>query len=228
MSSSPNTILLIADISGYTRFMKQHAISIGHAKQIIVRLLKALIKAARPPLKVAELEGDAVFLYVQTSDAAIEATAQQVKEQVVNFFRTFKAELREIDALRTCSCDACVHLPDLQLKQVLHVGRVEIERIGRFEKLFGLDVILVHRLLKNSVRANEYVMMTRPMFDCMKDFYGLTPVLYNDLLEGVGRVETLVFHPHQLPLHLLTATPDREPMSVAAKLRWRWEISYKL
>jgi hypothetical protein len=58
MGADSKAILLVADISGFTKFMKLHAISTSHAKQIIVRLLKSLMKASKPPLKVAELEGD--------------------------------------------------------------------------------------------------------------------------------------------------------------------------
>ncbi len=51
-------ILLVADISGYTDFVRQHARSASHARQITVRLLKAIVSAASPPLSVAELEGE--------------------------------------------------------------------------------------------------------------------------------------------------------------------------
>ncbi len=61
MSKETRAILMVADISGFTKFMKFHIISISHAKQVIVRLLKAIIKASKSPLKIAELEGDAVF-----------------------------------------------------------------------------------------------------------------------------------------------------------------------
>ena len=57
------SILLVADISGFTDFVQHHARSASHARQIVVRLLKSVIDAARPPLKVGELEGDAVFFY---------------------------------------------------------------------------------------------------------------------------------------------------------------------
>ncbi len=227
MNNSPNTLLLIADISGYTRFMKQHAISISHAKQIIVRLLTVLVSRARPPLKVAELEGDAVFLYALTNGSSLDAVAQKVKEQVLEFFAAFQKELHAIDSLRTCPCDACTHIGNLQLKQVLHAGVVAVERIGRFEKLFGLDVILVHRMLKNSVQANEYVMMTERAYAHIGDFYGLVPERFKETFEGVGEIETLVFYPRSLlsPVELTTA--EVLQVSPFDKWKWRWQISYK-
>jgi hypothetical protein len=39
MSDTSKAILLVADISGFANFMKLHALSTNHAKQIVVRLL---------------------------------------------------------------------------------------------------------------------------------------------------------------------------------------------
>ncbi len=223
MPEPSNTILLIADISGYTKFMNQHSVSLSHAKQVIVRLLKALMAASRPPLKVAELEGDAVFFYARANNNDIDKVAAQVKKQIVDLFTAFKKELRAIDSLRTCSCDACDHVHDLQLKQVIHAGNVEVEKISRFEKLFGLDVIIVHRMLKNSVDANEYIMMTDPMYNSMKDFYGLAPERRTEAFEGVGEVETLTFYPRNIRADS-TAVQQSSP-SYAQKLLWRIGIT---
>ncbi len=223
MSEISKAILLVADISGYTSFMKQHVVSVSHAKQIIVRLLKSLMTASKPPLQVAELEGDAVFFYALPDDKGIEATAAHVKEQVIEFFASFKRELDEIDNVKTCSCHACDHVHDLQLKQVVHLGDVAIEQIGRFEKLFGLDVILVHRMLKNSVPAKEYVMMTDPLYKSMRDFFGLEPERRKEAFEGVGEVETLVFYPNRLPSIINTEHP--QPAGLSEKLAWRAEIT---
>jgi hypothetical protein len=219
MQEQNNTILLIADISGFTRFMKYQAISISHSKQIAVKLLKAIMNAAKPPLKVAELEGDAVFFYARANGRTLDKVAAQVKEQLAGLFDAFKRELRSINALRTCTCNACHQATNLQLKQVVHVGRCEIEKIDKFEKLFGLDVIVVHRMLKNSVQANEYVMMTEPMYNTIGDFFGITPERRTESFEGVGEVPTLVFYPRQFPKEL--TEPMELRSTVWEKLRWR-------
>jgi class 3 adenylate cyclase len=41
------TFLLIADIAGYTRFMKLHRWSLVHAQDIVAQLLEAVIDATR-------------------------------------------------------------------------------------------------------------------------------------------------------------------------------------
>jgi adenylosuccinate lyase len=43
------------------------------------------------------------------------------------------------------------------VKFVVHLGDVVSQRIRETEKLVGVDVIAVHRMLKNSVPAAEYV-----------------------------------------------------------------------
>src|SRR5512134_9684 len=116
--------------------------------------------ASKPPLKVAELEGDAVFFYVLSTGKNLPTVAEQVKAQVAKLFGAFAREIEQIDRINMCACDACENVTDLKLKQVVHQGEVSIEKIAQFEKLFGLDVILVHRMLKNTVPSREYVMMT--------------------------------------------------------------------
>ncbi len=39
-------ILLMSDISGYSEFVRRHTRSAGHARQITVRLLKAIVSAS--------------------------------------------------------------------------------------------------------------------------------------------------------------------------------------
>ncbi len=89
MNKETRAILLVADISGYTKFMKYHTVSISHAKQIIVRLLKAMINASGYPLKIAELEGDAVFFYTSFQEKDFEEKASQVKSQIIRLFMLF-------------------------------------------------------------------------------------------------------------------------------------------
>jgi hypothetical protein len=55
--------LILADISGYTHFVKMHRASILHAEEIVTELMEAVINAAGPPLILNKLEGDAAFLY---------------------------------------------------------------------------------------------------------------------------------------------------------------------
>ncbi|NIO06512.1 MAG: DUF2652 domain-containing protein, partial [Deltaproteobacteria bacterium] len=79
-------------------------------------------------------------------------------------FRVFKREIEVLQQVPTCPCGACNSINNLRLKQVVHLGEVSIEPIQGFEKLFGLDVIVVHRMLKNRFPSREYLMMTQPAY----------------------------------------------------------------
>ena len=191
-------ILLVSDISGYTDFVRQHTRSASHARQITVRLLKAIVSASSPPLSVAELEGDAVFFYALGSEEEVPGLAKQVKDQIPRLFRAFAKELKVLSSGPKCSCDACAGIGALRLKQVVHAGEVAVEKIGRFEKLFGLAVIIVHRMLKNSVPAREYLMVSESAFSTFNGFFGLEPERRVMELEGVGEHQMMVFYADQL------------------------------
>ena len=68
MSIRP-ALLVIADIGGYTAFMKAHKKSLAHAQDVVARLLEAVIDAA-PNLTLLEIEGDAAFFYAWPQDGA--------------------------------------------------------------------------------------------------------------------------------------------------------------
>jgi hypothetical protein len=51
----------------------------------------------------------------------------------------------------TCRCAACASIDSLDLKFIAHYGTFVVQREGAREDLAGADVILAHRLLKNSI-----------------------------------------------------------------------------
>ena len=48
------SLLMIADIGGYTKFMKLHRMSLAHAEVITGRLLRAVVESS--PLPLIEIE----------------------------------------------------------------------------------------------------------------------------------------------------------------------------
>ena len=60
-------IIILADISGYTRFMLENETSALHGQLVISGLLESIIKQVNIPLTLQEIEGDAVFLYAAHS-----------------------------------------------------------------------------------------------------------------------------------------------------------------
>ncbi len=56
-------LIILADISGYTRFMLANRTSALHGQMIINGLIESILKEVDIPLTLQEIGGDAVFLY---------------------------------------------------------------------------------------------------------------------------------------------------------------------
>ncbi len=156
------TFLLIADIGGYTRFMKFHRASLAHAQEIVAQLLEAVIDATRDHLKLAKLEGDAAFFYFAWPPGT-EPTLEFVAEQAATIYRAFHARASDLKINTMCVCDGCQQAGNLKIKLVGHLGEAAVQKVKHLTELAGVDVILVHRLLKNDVPVPEYMLMTEPV-----------------------------------------------------------------
>jgi hypothetical protein len=154
--------MLIADIGGYTDYMSTHRMSLAHAEVNTRRLLATMIDAA-PGLELVEVEGDAAFLYREVGSSGRDELVEEVTRAAAAMHRAFHVE-REYVATNLCPCKGCKEAANLTLKFVAHVGDVATQAIRDRLKLVGIDVILVHRLLKNTVPLREYVLMTEDLF----------------------------------------------------------------
>jgi hypothetical protein len=178
-----NALLVIADIGGYTRFMSLHRTSLAHAQENTSRLLDAIIDAA-PDLELSGLEGDAAFLYA--TDPSAEEITRSLAGVATAMHRAFHEEQAHMEQLRVCWCDGCVQTGKLTVKVVAHYGEVVLSATRGRATLAGVDVILVHRMLKNSVPLDEYVLMTEAVRErCEPQITELaTPI--DEELEGLG------------------------------------------
>ncbi len=157
-----SAVLLIADIGGYTEYMQFHRSILGHAEAATTRMLDKIVDAARG-FDLVEIEGDAAFLSRDVNGLDGQATLDAITSAAVALHRAFHAERRLVE-LNLCPCDSCTQMGDLKLKFVAHVGEVATQTIKRRNKLVGLDVIYVHRLLKNPVDVPEYLLVTDELF----------------------------------------------------------------
>jgi uncharacterized protein YndB with AHSA1/START domain/class 3 adenylate cyclase len=151
--------LLIADISGYTSYLA--GVELDHAQDIIADLVGTVVTALRPDFRLAKLEGDAAFMEAP-ADALDGSMLLDTIERCYFGFRRRRRDVRQASA---CDCNACVRTPDLNLKFVVHHGQVLRQQMAGLEELIGSDVILVHRLLKNSVEEDAYVLLTQATID---------------------------------------------------------------
>jgi len=155
--SARPALLFVPDISGFTQFVKD--IDIAHSRHIIEELLEKLIEANDMGLEVSEVEGDAILFYRFGSPPSAEAFFQQVQKMFV----AFHGHLRLYETQRICQCGACIAAQHLTLKIVAHYARITQSRIKEHVKLFGQDVIMVHRLLKNDIAHHEYALFTQAL-----------------------------------------------------------------
>jgi hypothetical protein len=180
---STRALLLIGDIGGYTRFMRLHRLSLAHAEENTTRLLEAMIDAV-PRLHLVGIEGDAVFLYVPEPED--EEVASSIAGVAAAIHRGFHAEQERIGELTLCPCDACHQIGNLTVKVVAHLGEVVVQTVRGHTSVAGPDVILVHRMLKNSVPIDEYVLMTEPVLERTEAAVRESVKPIEEELEGLG------------------------------------------
>jgi uncharacterized protein DUF2652/polyketide cyclase/dehydrase/lipid transport protein len=235
--------LLIADLTGYTEYLSRSELE--HAPAIAGDLLETIVGRLDPPFRLAKLEGDAAFLFVEDG----RAEGSLLLDAVEAAYLAFRRRLRSIEGATSCDCNSCRLAPRLDLKLFVHHGSFVRSRIAGRDELAGPDVIVVHRLLKGAsaaaARANGFALMTRPAIEALGvDASSLGLVAAEEAIEHLGTVVTytldlearwqaestsrrLVMDDRDLLLDLEAAIPA-EPAVVwahltAAKLRTRWE-----
>jgi hypothetical protein len=160
--ASRRALLLIADIGGYTDYMRSHRMSLAHAEVNTARLLERVVDAARG-FELIEIEGDAAFLVRQADTLDGGATVAATTQAAVAMHQAFHRE-RQYVATNLCPCKGCTQANNLTLKFVAHVGEVATQTIRQRRKLVGIDVIHVHRMLKNPVQVPEYVLFSEELY----------------------------------------------------------------
>lgn len=157
------SLLFIPDISGFTKFITETELS--HSKHIISELLSVIINQNELDLKISEIEGDAILFYRNGSPPSFKEIINQTKKM----FISFHSFLNSIEHNNVCQCGACTSATNLTLKFISHFGELEEVSIDKFNKLIGSDVILVHRLLKNSIPSHEYLLLTENYLNILND-----------------------------------------------------------
>ena len=153
MANAKSTLLYIPDISGFTGFVNKT--EIDHSQHIISELLEIIIESDKTGMSISEIEGDAVFFYKDDVPSVPELI-----DQCQTTFLNFHNHLRQYDTERICRCGACETASKLSLKFIVHQGIVNKITIKDHHKLHGADVILAHKLLKNSITEKEYILIT--------------------------------------------------------------------
>jgi hypothetical protein len=195
--TSERSLLLIADIGGYTDYMRSHRMSLAHAEVNTGRLLEKVIDAV-PDFDLIEIEGDAAFLARQADTSDSDATVDLTVRAAMAMHREFHIERHNV-ATNLCPCASCTQANNLKLKFVAHVGEVATQTIRQRRKLVGIDVILVHRMLKNPVDVPEYLLLSEELYNTSSaPLPGPAHEVAQDL-EGIGPARSFFVDVADLP-----------------------------
>jgi len=138
--------LLLADISGFTSFVAQT--EIDHAHLALSFLLETIMEKISSLLIIFQLEGDAVFAYLEERQLQ---EGQSLLKLIDQTYLAFREKALALYSQATCPCKACRALPTLDLKFLVHHGDFIIRQVAGVQHLLGTDVNLLHRLSKNHV-----------------------------------------------------------------------------
>ena len=157
--SAANGPLVLADISGYTSFLRDVADAhpdafvdgtIPNAYALISSLMDGIIQRLVPPFSLSKIEGDAVFAFAEGADAVPRGVA--LLECLAACYVDFRRTLGMAREATMCPCGVCSR-DNLDLKFVLHAGPFVLQSIGGGRELSGPEVIMAHRLLKTDAEA---------------------------------------------------------------------------
>lgn len=190
--------LIIADITGYTAFLRES--ELDHAKDSLRDLLDLLIEHTIPPQVISRLEGDAVISYAPEGSFL---QGQTLVELIEGTYVEFRRALDLMVLNTTCNCLACRNISNLDLKFFVHYGRFALEPLPQYTELIGTDVNLIHRLTKNSVTEelgyHAYVLYTQAALEHLgitELFDELTPHVEN--YEHIGEVQVYLLDMHPI------------------------------
>ncbi len=144
--------ILIPDISGFTKFVI--GIDIHPGQTITQRLIRSLLENDLLDLELSEIEGDAALLYKYGKKLKPNLILKQYETMLENFYREQDLINKEFE----------LDLK-LSLKLIAHYGEFGQYELGNFKKLFGTPVIEAHRLLKNNVKSDMYVLITDDLLE---------------------------------------------------------------
>lgn len=163
-------VIILADISGYTQFMLDNREAAVHGQLCVNALIESLLAQVDIPLVLQEIEGDAVFLYATDPGTADgwRDVVEQVSRKLGKFFDAFIAQMGVGIESTPCGCAICRNADKLGLKIIVHAGEAMFHEVGSRAQVSGPDVIMAHRLLKNSLKSKEYLLLTEQAYALMR------------------------------------------------------------
>jgi uncharacterized protein YndB with AHSA1/START domain len=176
--------LVLADIGGYTNYLAR--VELEHSHDILADLLGMVADSLCPPLRLAKLEGDAVFC-VSPPDGGTDGA--HMLHALEAAYLSFSRRRRTVALCSSCTCEACRRTPELELKFCAHYGSFVEHEVAGSRELIGSDVILAHRLLKNTVEQAHglrgYALLTDA---CARAWGAAGLISHGERYEDIGEV----------------------------------------
>ena len=187
---------ILTDISGYTEYLTESELE--HAHETLQSLFDVQLANIKFPLKISGFRGDAIFMY--TPEACF-VNAQSFVETLENLYIVFAGTLRQMQFNTSCTCRACRNMSKLDLKMCIHYGEYLIQKLGDREELLGADVIVPHRMLKNTViektGVKAYALFSETAASTLRLAELSQPLLsHSETYEHLGEVNMLVYDLH--------------------------------
>ena len=170
LPSASSGMLLLADIGGYTSFLR--SVEEAHrddafaggavppAYSMVSSLLDGIIASVVPPFTLSKLEGDAVFAWAPDADLPRDTALLACLGAC---YAAFRQRLGGAHQVWTCRCEACARVDALDLKFILHAGPFVIQPFAGRTELVGPEVVMAHRLLKTgagTLAGGAYALIT--------------------------------------------------------------------
>jgi hypothetical protein len=196
--------ILIPDISGFTEFTGKT--ELDHSSHIVNELLDLIVRSNELEFTLAEIEGDAVLFYRKGEPPP----KTNLVEQCLGMFKNFHSQLKIIERDAICRCGACQTATNLTLKFIIHFGEVKEINVAHFTKATGLDMIIAHRLLKNSIASHEYILISAPCLHKLPDRTATTGLFWKSSQEKYAAIGNVEFEYAELSA-LKAQIPDPPP-----------------
>lgn len=140
-NSTQQGFLILADITGFTPFVADTELE--HSNEILHDILKDIVAHLTPIFTLAEVEGDAVFVY---APATRFQRGEMVLDVIESCYTSFRDKRNTLQRIRTCNCKACEMAPLLDLKFVVHYGEYILSNVSGKNKPLGTSVNVPYRL----------------------------------------------------------------------------------
>ena len=163
-SITRDTLFILPDISHYTRFMASGHCTDKTAQFVIFSLINAMIKAATKTMELSKVEGDAVLFFVD----AEKHSKQVIGTTLADIFSAFDIERERLMTSNLCSCKACQKINELNIKIFVHRGKATRFKFRGSIDHFGQDLIVLYRMMKNSISSDRYALITDAAADSIE------------------------------------------------------------